>query len=104
MVEADRGVGRGGSEMRILCRIGGHEPDRGAVWNEGFYFGRCRRCRRELLGRCGEWKAVPRGFRIVWKKRTDQDPDWHRSNETSQAQPFCPDDGQDYARATFSLA
>jgi hypothetical protein len=53
--------------MSILCTLGGHEAGAGEVYNGGYYFARCRRCRRDMI-RCGAaWQIVPNGHRVVWK-------------------------------------
>ncbi|HEV2867259.1 MAG TPA: hypothetical protein VGX37_12185 [Allosphingosinicella sp.] len=55
--------------MPLLCRLGLHSAEPLARWNDGYYFTRCRRCRRDLVRTAyGRWH-VPRGFRIVWQAR-----------------------------------
>jgi len=54
--------------MSILCFIGGHRPSRNQVWNRGYSFSKCRRCRRDMVRSDGDWSLVPRGHRVVWKK------------------------------------
>lgn len=58
----------------LLCRLGWHAPQKGALWNEGYYFSRCGRCRSDLVRTTYSGWEVPRGFRIVWKPRP-VDPD-----------------------------
>ena len=42
-----------------------------ALWNAGYYFSRCRRCRRDLIkAPWGRWR-IPHGFRVVWKTPAD---------------------------------
>jgi hypothetical protein len=56
-----------GTEVRLACRLGWHRPELPGVWNGGYCFSRCRRCRHDLIRSFqGRWR-VPRGFRIVWK-------------------------------------
>ncbi len=62
--------------MGILCSVGRHRPDSGRVWNDGYWFSRCTGCERDLIGRCGEWRTIPRGYRVVWRKRSAEDPRW----------------------------
>jgi hypothetical protein len=53
--------------MSLLCALGGHEAGPGEVCNGGYYFARCRRCRRDMI-RCGAaWRMVPDGHRVVWR-------------------------------------
>ena len=53
--------------MSLLCAMGGHEAGPGEVYNGGYYFSRCRRCRRDMI-RCGAaWQMVPSGHRVVWR-------------------------------------
>lgn len=53
--------------MSLLCMIQGHEPSADQVWNRGFSFSRCRRCRRDMIRSDAGWDLVPRGHRVVWK-------------------------------------
>jgi hypothetical protein len=53
--------------MSLLCALGGHEAGAGEVYNGGYYFARCRRCRCDMI-RCGAaWQMVPTGHRVVWR-------------------------------------
>ena len=53
--------------MSLLCVLGGHKAGPGEVYNGGYYFARCRRCRRDMI-RCGAaWRRVPDGHRVVWR-------------------------------------
>jgi len=53
--------------MSILCTVGGHEADRDEVYNSGYWFSRCRRCRRDMIRTGGSWDVIPRGHRVVWR-------------------------------------
>lgn len=53
----------------FLCRLGFHAPQKGALWNEGYYFTRCDRCGSDLIRTTYSGWEVPRGYRIVWKQR-----------------------------------
>lgn len=64
--------------MNAICRLFGHRPSEDAVWNDGFFFGRCTRCACELVRAKGRWSAVPRGFRIVWREPSASHIDWAR--------------------------
>ena len=67
--------------MSLLCALGGHEAGPGEVYNGGYYFGRCRRCGRDMI-RCGAaWQMVPAGHRDVWRSgrgRHSLEPDLSR--------------------------
>jgi hypothetical protein len=53
--------------MSLLCALGGHEAGTGEIYNGGYYFARCRRCRCDMI-RCGAaWQMVPSGHRVVWR-------------------------------------
>ncbi len=53
--------------MSLLCLVGRHRPRPHVVRNQGFTFGRCSGCERDLVRSMGRWQTVPRGFRIVWR-------------------------------------
>jgi hypothetical protein len=58
--------------MSLLCALGGHEAGVGEIYNGGYYFARCRRCRRDMI-RCGAaWQMVPSGHRVVWRSGRHQ--------------------------------
>jgi len=57
----------------IRCSLGWHAPARPLRWNDGFYFARCRRCRRDLVRTAfGRWE-VPQGYRVVWRDKPPYD-------------------------------
>ena len=61
--------------MSLLCRLGFHRAAPGEVWNRGFYFSRCSGCGVDLVRTAaGRWH-VPKGRRIVWKKRGEHGRD-----------------------------
>ena len=62
--------------MKIFCRLGSHEAIEATFWNNGNYFTTCRRCGQALVRGEGPWRAVPRGYKVVWKPRTEFDVDW----------------------------
>ncbi|HVQ10072.1 MAG TPA: hypothetical protein VMS43_16735 [Allosphingosinicella sp.] len=35
--------------------------------NQGFEFGRCRKCGRDLVRSGRAWRTIPPGFRVVWR-------------------------------------
>ena len=53
--------------MSLACLIGRHRARPSAVRNQGLYFSNCARCERDMLRSLGAWRAVPRGFRVVWR-------------------------------------
>jgi hypothetical protein len=53
--------------MSILCRLGWHEADGGEVYNSGYYFSSCVRCRGDMIRFGGAWQSVPAGHRVVWR-------------------------------------
>jgi hypothetical protein len=58
-----------GAPVSFLCELGWHAPEQPARWNDGYYFTRCRRCRRDLVRTAyGRWH-VPRGLRVVWQAK-----------------------------------
>ena len=62
--------------MSILCRVAGHSPVPSNVWNHGYFFTRCDSCGCEMIGRGGAWRPVPRGYRVVWRRREGDRIDW----------------------------
>jgi hypothetical protein len=52
--------------MYLLCSAGLHQPEGLPRWNKGYYFSRCRRCRRDLVRSAGGAWFVPQGYRVVW--------------------------------------
>jgi len=55
--------------MRLNCTAGKHVPAAAPVRNQGFEFGCCRGCGRDLVRSTGAWRTVPRGFRVVWRRQ-----------------------------------
>ena len=53
--------------MSLLCFIQGHSPSEEQIWNRGYSFSKCRRCRCDMIRSDSEWQIVPRGHRVVWK-------------------------------------
>ena len=53
--------------MTVLCFIQGHAPADEQVWNRGYSFAKCRRCRCDMIRSDADWEVVPRGHRVVWK-------------------------------------
>ncbi|MDB5698870.1 MAG: ftsZ [Alphaproteobacteria bacterium] len=53
--------------MSLLCLCGRHAARPSNISNQGYYFSRCTRCGREMIGSAVKWKPVPRGKRIVWR-------------------------------------
>ena len=55
--------------MPVRCIVGQHAAAPGEVRNQGFGFSTCRRCGRDMVRSTQEWRIVPRGFRVVWRRR-----------------------------------
>jgi len=51
----------------MTCTRGQHDAAASAVRNQGLEFSRCRRCGRDLVRSGRSWRAVPEGFRVVWR-------------------------------------
>ena len=54
--------------MRYMCTAGSHVFAAGTVRNQGFEFGRCGHCHRDLIRSGRQWRSVPKGFRVVWRR------------------------------------
>lgn len=54
--------------MRLSCVAGRHEAGSRRVSNQGFDFGCCEGCGRDLVRSRGAWRTVPKGFRVVWRR------------------------------------
>ena len=68
--------------MSVLCKIGAHRSEAQPVWNNGFYFSACARCGCDLVRGIQErWRAVPKGFKVVWRQRPPGYPDWSAISE-----------------------
>ena len=67
--------------MSIFCRLGWHEAEGGEVYNSGYYFSSCVRCRRDMIRFGGAWQGVPAGHRVVWRSGQNNhsiEPDYGR--------------------------
>ena len=57
--------------MALLCTLLTHAITPHASRNQGFDFSTCRRCGRDMIrsaeSRASKWKAVPTGFRVIWR-------------------------------------
>jgi hypothetical protein len=58
--------------MSLVCALGGHEAGADEVYNGGYYFARCRRCRSDMIRSGGAWQMVPNGHRVVWRTGRNQ--------------------------------
>lgn len=77
--------------MSVFCGVGLHKAAERPVWNNGFYFGACARCGCDLVrGAQGRWRAVPRGFRVVWRQRPPGYPDWSATEPEQTPTGFLP--------------
>ncbi len=59
--------------MPIICRLGFHRPAPMPRWNDGYYFTRCTRCRRDLVRTAFDNWHPPRGHRVVWREAPPPD-------------------------------
>lgn len=58
--------------MAIACLLGRHAIAQAGVRNGAYEFARCERCRCDLMRARGRsWRRVPKGFKVVWKPRSD---------------------------------
>jgi hypothetical protein len=57
--------------MGRTCASGKHEVAANGVRNQGLEFGRCGRCGRDLIRSRRQWRTVPQGFRVVWRRAAD---------------------------------
>lgn len=53
--------------MSLFCHFGCHVAEPGEVYNSGFYFSRCTRCRQDMIRFGGAWQLVPKGHFVAWK-------------------------------------
>jgi hypothetical protein len=60
--------------MHLFCALGWHRPESLTIRNEGRHFGRCRRCKSDLIEIGRGWKLAPRGYRVVWRKAVGEIP------------------------------
>ena len=56
--------------MAVVCALRGHRPISCGIRNQDREFGRCQRCQRDLIRKNGAWKAIPKGYQVVWRPRT----------------------------------
>lgn len=54
--------------MRLSCAAGRHDAGSRRIRNQGFEFACCRGCGHDLVRSRGAWRAVPKGFRVVWRR------------------------------------
>jgi hypothetical protein len=75
--------------MGVLCGIFGHGPRDTGLWNEGYFFTRCRRCSCDLIRTDGSWSPLPHGYQVSWKSG------FHRhaiSSDFKRNLPLMPDE------------
>lgn len=53
---------------RLSCIAGRHAAGPRQTRNQGFAFAGCRNCGCDLVRSRSAWKAVPKGFRVVWRR------------------------------------
>jgi hypothetical protein len=57
--------------MNLSCLLGRHAAAPSDVRNLGLRVSHCRCCGRDMIHARGRWTKVPRGFRIVWRRRDE---------------------------------
>ena len=61
--------------MGLLCSLRGHKADaQSAVWNGGICFGKCTRCGADLVRTIKDRWQVPRGYKVVWRAKSEREP------------------------------
>ena len=100
--------------MSLLCALGGHEAGDGEVYNGGYYFARCRRCRRDMIRSGAAWQMVPSGHRVVWRAGRHQhslEPDFagvlpvlHRDSNLPAVRPRFASWSRDMVRTRRTAA
>lgn len=53
--------------MGVMCWILGHAPRDTGLWNDGYFFSRCKRCRCDLIRTSGSFSPIPYGFQVTWR-------------------------------------
>ena len=54
--------------MHLRCVARRHAIAPGEIRNQGFGFSRCLRCGHDMVRSKRAWRAVPKGFRVVWRR------------------------------------
>jgi hypothetical protein len=55
--------------VALSCAIGRHLVEDCGIRNGKYEFARCGRCSCDLMRSNGNWKRVPKGFKVVWKPK-----------------------------------
>jgi hypothetical protein len=64
--------------VKLLCHLLDHRRALPVTRNHGLAFSTCKRCGADLVRERGApWRAVPPGFRVVWKQRGHHDATAH---------------------------
>jgi hypothetical protein len=53
--------------MGVMCWILGHAARDTGLWNDGYFFSRCKRCQCDLIRTDGSFSPVPWGFQVKWR-------------------------------------
>jgi hypothetical protein len=53
--------------MGVMCWILGHGARDTGLWNDGYFFSRCKRCDCDLIRTSGNWSPLPYGFHVKWR-------------------------------------
>jgi len=54
--------------MRLSCAIGNHIAASNPIPNQGLEFSHCVRCGHDMVRSSREWREVPKGFRVAWRR------------------------------------
>jgi len=87
--------------MGMMCGMLGHKAEGLGVWNEGYFFGRCKRCDRDLIRTDASWSPVPRGYQVSWKSG------FHRhalASDFKRNLPLMPDEPRRWRLALHRVA
>ncbi|MFN3389642.1 MAG: hypothetical protein ACK40O_11995 [Allosphingosinicella sp.] len=82
--------------MNLLCHAAGHRGLDREIYNGGYFFARCARCKTDFIRDGRGWRAVPQGHRVVWKTGRHShslEPDY------AHALPILASSGEPAARA-----
>ena len=71
--------------MPISCWFGHRASAERIFWNNGRYISACERCGCDLVRRKGQWFAIEKGRRVVWRHRTPTDFGYQVDPESAEA-------------------
>jgi hypothetical protein len=95
--------------IRLSCVAGRHRAGPELVRNQGLEFTCCRRCGHDLIRSRAAWRGVPKGFRVVWRRRSRRDAELSAAQfvldlpAAGRALALCPLPGRPKSRAAVAL-